>query len=172
MILATARAQSFWGEAMQGTLGRIVLGFLAAAISVLVVHQGIVYVLGMSGMTRGVPWNLQPIKYGPLPWLPLLANSVFWGGLWGVVFALVYDRLPGGMAWLKGLIFGILVVIFSNWIFLPLIRQYAFNYPPQPLFAGFNGSNPMVLLPGFLILAGFGLGLGIIYGLLARPRDA
>ena len=86
------------------------------------------------------------------------------------MFALLYNWLPGRWSWLKGLIFGILVVILSNWIFLPLIRQYAFNYPPQPLFSGFNGSNPMVLLPGFLILAGFGLGLGIIYGLI-RPRD-
>lgn len=150
----------------------MVLGFIAAAISVLIVHQGIVYLLGMYGLARGVPWNLAPIKYGPFPWLPLLANSVFWGGLWGAVFGLLYNVLPGTWSWLKGLIFGILVVIFSNWIFLPLIRQYAFNYPPQPLFAGFKGDNPMVLLPGFLILAGFGLGLGIIYGLIARNRDA
>ncbi len=38
------------------------------------------------------------------------------------------------------------------------------------LFAGFTGANPMVLLPGFLILSGFGLGLGLIYGLLARRQ--
>ena len=44
---------------MQGTLGRIVLGFIAAAISVLIVHQSIIYVLGMYGMTRSVPWNLR-----------------------------------------------------------------------------------------------------------------
>jgi hypothetical protein len=157
---------------MQGTFGRMVLGFIAAAISVLIVHQTIVYALGASGMIRSVPWNLRPLGYGPVPWLPVLANSVFWGGLWGVLFALLYDRLPGAWSWLKGLIFGILVVIFSNWIFLPLIRQYAFNYPPQRLFSGFDGSNPQVLLPGFLILAGFGLGLGIIYGLIARDRDA
>ena len=95
---------------MQGTLGRIVLGFIAAAISVLIVHQGIVYVLGMYGMTRGVPWNMAPIGM-VVPWLPLLANTVFWGGMWGVVFALIYNWLPGGWSWLKGLIFGLLVVI-------------------------------------------------------------
>jgi hypothetical protein len=155
---------------MHGTLGRIVLGFVAAAISVLIVHQTIIYVFGMYGMTRTVPWSLRPLGYGPVPWMPLLGNNVFWGGIWGVVFALAYSWLPGQWSWLKGLIFGILVVIFSNWIFLPLIRQHVFNFPPQPLFAGFNGSNPMVLLPSFLLIAGFGLGLGIIYGLLARQR--
>jgi hypothetical protein len=150
----------------------MVLGFIAAAISVLIVHQTIIYLLTMGGMIRGVPWNMAPLKYGPFPWLPILLNSVFWGGFWGLIFGLLYNVLPGTWSWLKGLIFGILVVIFSNWIFLPLIRQYVFNYPPQRLFSGFDGTNPMVLLPGFLILAGFGLGLGIIYGLIARPRQA
>ena len=155
---------------MSGTLGRAALGFVAAAISVVVVHQTIIYILGTYGMTRSVPWNLQPLGYGPVAKMPVLVNSMFWGGMWGVVFALIYQWLPGAASWLKGLIFGALVVILSNWIFLPLIRQYVFGFPPQPLFAGFNGSNPMVLLPGFLILTGFGLGLGIIYGLIARNR--
>lgn len=153
---------------MQGTFGRMMLGFIAAAISVLIVHQGIVYVLSNYGMIRGTPWTMRPIGYGPFPTLPLLANSVFWGGLWGALFGLLYDKIPGTLSWLKGLIFGILVLVISNWIFLPLIRQYIFKYPPQALFSGFNGSNPMVLLPGFLILTGFGLGLGIVYGILAR----
>ena len=153
---------------MQGTFGRMVFGFVAAAISVLIVHQWIIYLLGTAGLTRSTPWSMRPLGYGPFASIPILANSVFWGGMWGALFGLIYDNLPGAVSWLKGLIFGILVVIFSNWIFLPLIRQYIFKYSPQALFAGFNGSNPMVLLPGFLILAGFGLGLGIVYGLLAR----
>jgi hypothetical protein len=155
---------------MSTSLGRAALGLIAGAISVVLVHQTIIYLLGIYGMTRSVPWNLQPLGYGLLPQIPVLANGMFWGGMWGVVFALVYRWVPGGVSWLKGLIFGVLVVIFSNWIFLPLIRQYLFGFPPQPLFAGFNGSNAMVLLPGFLILAGFGLGLGIIYGLIARDK--
>jgi hypothetical protein len=157
---------------MDSAVKRIVLGFVAAAISVLIVHQTILYLLGMYGFTRGVSWNMRPIGYGPVPWLPLLANSVFWGGLWGALFGLVYHALPGAWSWVKGLIYGVLIVVFSNWIFLPLIRQYIFNYPPQPLFAGFNGSNPMALLPSFVIVVGFGLGLGIIYGLIARPQRA
>lgn len=155
---------------MSGKLGRVALGFVAAAISVVAVHQTIILVLGKYGMTRSVPWNMQPIGYGVVPWLPLILNSIFWGGLWGVLFALAYRWVPGGWSWLKGLIFGVLIVIFSNWIFLPLIRQYIFNWPPQVLFSGFNGTNAIVLLPGLLINGGFGLALGIIYGLIARER--
>jgi hypothetical protein len=156
---------------MSTSLGRAALGLVAGALSVLLVHQTVVYLLTAFGLIRGVPWNLQPLGYGLLPKIPILANGMFWGGMWGVVFALVYRLLPGGASWLKGLIFGVLVVILSNWIFLPLIRHHVFGFPAQPLFAGFNGSNPMVLLPGFLILTGFGLGLGIIYGLIARDRE-
>ena len=155
---------------MSGTLGRSALGLIAGAISVVAVHQIIIYILGTYGMSRSVPWDLRPLGYGVVPQIPILANNMFWGGMWGVVFALIFGWLPGGASWLKGLIFSVLVVIFSNWIFLPMIRQYIFSYPPQALFAGFNGSNPMVLLPAFLVLTGFGLGLGIIYGLIAQER--
>ena len=37
---------------MQSTIGRAVLGFIAAAISVLIVHQTIVYALGLYGIVR------------------------------------------------------------------------------------------------------------------------
>jgi hypothetical protein len=85
------------------------------------------------------------------------------------LFALIYNRLPGGWSWLKGLIFGLLIVLISNWTMLPLIRQYAFNYPPQPLF---GGMNQQAMIATVLIVGGFGLGLGIIYGLFARDRTA
>ena len=90
--------------------------------------------------------------------------------MWGIVFALLYDVAAGRLSWLKGLIFGMPGrAIFSNWIFLPLIRQYVFSYPPQPLFCGLRADGDAHVL---LILGGFGLGLGIIYGLIARDRVA
>ena len=55
--------KSVVGEtAMQGTFGRMVLGFIAAAISVLIVHQGIVYMLNSYGMIRSTPWTMRPIS--------------------------------------------------------------------------------------------------------------
>ena len=40
---------------------------------------------------------------------------MFWGGLWGVVFALIADQVPGRAIWLKGLIFGLLGPLLVNW---------------------------------------------------------
>src|SRR5260370_7809 len=73
------------GNAMSGTLGRAVLGFTAAALSVLIVHETIVYVLNMQGLVPRRGWNMTP----PVPpfGVPYLVNLVIWGGLWGILFA-------------------------------------------------------------------------------------
>lgn len=44
---------------MQGAIGRIVLGFIAAAIAVLTVHEGVIYLLAV-GAT-----SLRPTGRGP-----------------------------------------------------------------------------------------------------------
>jgi hypothetical protein len=149
---------------MQGTIGRIVLGFVAAAISVVVVHETIIYGLTQAGWIRGTGWGMQPIP----PWgVPRLINNIFWGGLWGVLFALVYDWVPGGMAWLKGLIFGLFIVVVSNWILLPLIKGQVFGQANQVLFNAWDGWRMLMVA---CIVGGFGLGLGIIYGLIGPKR--
>src|SRR5205085_4185389 len=56
--LQITAAQS--GEAMQGTIGRIVLGFIAAAISVVVVHEGIIYLLNAGGYIPTHGWSMTP----------------------------------------------------------------------------------------------------------------
>ena len=111
---------------MQGPIGRIVLGFIAAAISVVIVHEGIIHLLNANGFIPTHGWAMTPAvpPYG----VPRLMNNIFWGGLWGALFGLVYNWVPGGMAWLKGLIFGLFIVVASNWILLPLIRGKVFGF--------------------------------------------
>src|SRR5436190_1910269 len=160
--LQITAAQS--GEAMQGTIGRIVLGFIAAAISVVVVHEGIIYLLNAGGYIPTHGWSMTPAIP---PWgVPRLVNNIFWGGLWGALFGLIYAWIPGGMAWLKGLIFGLLIVVVSNWILLPLIKGQVFGQGNQVLFGGWNPTRMWIVA---VIVGGFGLGLGIIYGLIG-PR--
>lgn len=155
---------------MQGTVERIVLGFIAGAISVIVAHEGAIYVLHAAGYIPTNGWSMTPAIP---PWgVPRLVNNVFWGGLWGVLFGLLYERVPGGMAWLKGLIFGLCIVLVSNWILLPLIKGQFFGQPNQVLFGGWNPQRMLIVLA---ILGTFGLGLGIAYRLImliARGRTA
>jgi hypothetical protein len=151
---------------MQGAAGRIVLGFIAAAISVVLVHESIILLLTKLEVIHGSPWGMDGIP----PWgVPRLLNNIFWGGLWGVLFALVYEWIPGGMAWLKGLIFGIFIVVISNWILLPLIKGRVFGQANQVLFGGWNPQRMLIVLS---IVGGFGLALGIIYRLLQQMLGA
>ena len=148
---------------MQDSMAKnIVLGFVAAAIAVLVAHQGIIYLLTQLQVIKGTPWSMVGVKpYG----VPAIVNSMFWGGLWGALFAVIQDKLPGGMMWLKGLIYGWLIVIFSNWLLLPLIKGSVFGEKNQVLFAG---GDVQRLMAGAIILGGFGLATGLIYGLLTK----
>ena len=148
---------------MEGSVGRnLIMGFIAAAIAVLTVHQLMYVLVTQLGLAKLEPWSMK----GVAPYnVPTIVNAMFWGGLWGALFGLIHDKLPGGMFWLKGLIYGLLIVVLSNWLLLPLIKGNIFGVPNQVLFAG---GNTQRLIAGALILGGFGTALGVIYGLINR----
>ena len=149
---------------MQGTLGRLVFGFIAAAIAVVIAHQGLIYALGLAGMLPPPVrvWSMAPVPpYG----VPAIANSMFWGGLWGALYGLIHEKLPGGAVIVKGLIYGLLIVLFSNWLLVPLIKGNVFGQPNQVLFAGFV---PVRMAISVLILSTFGMATALIYSLLRR----
>ena len=128
----------------------LLTGFIAAAIAVVIAHQVIVFILNRAGIWPAKPWSMAPT--GPYQ-VPTIVNSIFWGALWGVVYVLVQSYLPGGQSWLKGLIFGILIALLSNFTLLPLIKG-------QPLFMG---SDPKKIAVVLLILSGFGAATAMIY---------
>ena len=154
---------------MQGSLGRnAIMGFIAAAIAVVTAHEAILYVLvNYLGLLPPAvrAWNMAP--YGPYG-VPQIVNGMFWGGLWGVLFALIFSKLPGSSPWLKGLIFGLFIPVVSNWTLLPLIRGKVFGVTNPAQTAFFSGGDPKRMLAVLLILGGFGLALGILYGLLNK----
>ena len=140
----------------------LLLGFVAAAVAVITVHEAIVHILGLYKFLPATvqAWSMRPV---PPYNVPQIINSIFWGGLWGVVFAAIWPKLPGGALWLRGLIFGLLVALVSNWMLVPLIKGVILKQPNQPFFAG---SDPMRMAAVLLIVGGFGLALGVVYGLL------
>ena len=128
----------------------LLIGFLAAAIAVVVAHQVIVFILNQAGIWPAKPWSMAPT--GPYQ-IPTIVNSIFWGGLWGVVYAIVHPYLPGNETWLKGLIFGLLIAVLSNFTLLALVKG-------QPLFMGMDGKKIAVVVT---ILAGFGTATALLY---------
>lgn len=152
------------------------LGFIAGALAVVTAHQGIIFLLAKYGFTIhtglgvgekftfGLPsstqtWSFAP--YGPLG-VPTIVNQMFWGGLWGALYALIHDKVPGTMDWLKGVIYGLIITVISNWTLLPLIRRaLGVTNPGQT--ALFSGGDPNRMISVALILSGFGLACALIY---------
>jgi hypothetical protein len=136
---------------------RALLGFLAAALSVVTFHQGMWGALYLAGWMPRPPYPMNPI--GPLG-VPLLLDLCFWGGLYGVAYGLAFPRLVRMPGWLSGLLLGLLAVLVGWFVVAPL--------KGQPLAGGFD---PMRMLISVLINGAWGIGVGIILPMLL-PRSA
>jgi xanthine/uracil permease len=117
----------------------LLFGFLCGAASVLLFHQGLVYVLfhqfplikSVTGAVdsfrpQGPGFNFRPNAFG----VPQMASTVFWGGLWGILLAALirWARLPD---LLTGFILGGVVATVVGFTLVAQLRGV-------PLWAGGN----------------------------------
>ena len=85
---------------------RLLVGFVAGFVSVLLFHQGVLALLNSTGFIQVPPYSLQPTK--PLG-VPKVLNSAFWGGVWGIGLSLVAFRIQQtSRYWPAILLFGAL----------------------------------------------------------------
>jgi hypothetical protein len=133
---------------------RAVLGFVAAAISVLIFHQamwGALHVLDIPGLGMPPPYPTRPIP----PWgVPQILNLCFWGGLYGLVFGLLLPRLTAPL-WLCGLVLGIIAALVGILV-VPAIKGNPIGY----------GWVPLNWVRSLLINGFWGIGVGIILPIL------
>jgi hypothetical protein len=148
------------------SVSNLALGFVAGALAVVTAHEAAIYILSAAKLLppTAQPWSL--VAFGPLG-VPKIVSNMFWGGLLGVLFAAIWRRLPGGAMWLRGLIYGLLVVVFANWMLVPLVKGKVFDVPKQVYFGDFDPNRMLVTA---IILSSFGLALGLILGLI-RNRE-
>lgn len=140
-----------------GAPARALLGFVVAAIAVLTFHQGMIFALSQFGLVRSSVYNLALV--GPLK-VPQIVNQMFWGGLYGAVFGLLWPRFTW-RPWVCGLILGIIASLVSMFVVSPL--------KGGPFGAGWQ-AWPMarnLLINGF-----WGLGVGLIAPYLLPRRGA
>jgi hypothetical protein len=134
---------------------RAFLGFIAAAISVLIFHQGTVAALHAFGLTPSGAYRTTPI---PPFNLPLIADLCFWGGLYGLVFGVLLPRFTWPL-WLCGLIMGVIAALVAMFIVAPLKGG-----------AIANGWQLWPIARSLLINGIWGIGVGLILPLL-MPRS-
>ena len=138
---------------------RALLGFAAAAVSVLTFHQGAWALLHAAGLMPPGPYPTGPV---PPFGVSRTANSCFWAGLYGAAFGLALPRRPRrAPLWLLGLGLGLLATVVLWFVVAPL--------KGQPVAGGFV---PVRMLVTVLIHGAWGIGAGLVLAPLMRKNAA
>ncbi|HYD99793.1 MAG TPA: hypothetical protein VEH84_10435 [Alphaproteobacteria bacterium] len=138
---------------------RLVVGFVAGALSHLVFQGALGTLYFAADMIPALPWSLRPI---PPFGVPLTVNFAFWAGLWGIAYALFEPRLTPRLGRVVGgLLFGVAALLGRWLVVLPL--------KGAPFAEGLQAQAVTVYV-GFHLI--FGLGLAVIFGAALRLAGA
>jgi len=135
----------------------IVLAFIAGALAVPVFHQILFLVMHLAGMIPVPPFDMKPTRpFG----VPALISISFWGGVWGVVFALTLPRWFHGRAyWIAALIAGgVALTLVYMFVVVPLKSGHL------------PGDMGRLFVIGFLLNAAWGIGWALFLALFERLR--
>src|SRR5713101_3112570 len=128
----------------------LVLGFLAGALAVVAFHQVMVCMLSTVGLIQSRVYAMRGV---PPCGVPTILNQMFWGGLWGLLFAALADPLPPWPLLLLGFTFGVLGPVLASWFVVASLKG-------TPIAAGWV---PQRMLAGLLINGFWGIGLALLY---------
>jgi hypothetical protein len=119
-------------------------------------HQIAIGILNLLGAIPSGPYSLRPVP--PLG-VPAVLNLTFWGGVWGVAWAFVADRMPRNWpVFLAGFLFGAIAPTLVGWFVVAPLKG-------QPIAQGFNLARMWI---GPLVNGVWGLGTALIYAFVRR----
>ncbi|MGE5145098.1 MAG: hypothetical protein ACM3N5_00035, partial [Candidatus Eiseniibacteriota bacterium] len=99
---------------------RLVVGFIAGALAVLIVTTNLIEILYAAHVVPGPGWNFTPVP--PLG-VPQSLSFGFWGGIWGVLYALGEPRLSRHLGWgLGGIVFGVVLPFLVGVLLVPVLK--------------------------------------------------
>lgn len=109
-----------------GTSLTAVRGFVAGALSVITVMAAAWWLTRAAGYipaTANPLWSWAP----PVPpfGVPRVINLAFWGGVWGLVLAILFRGLSGARYWLAWIIAGAIAVAATAIFIVPTIKGEA-----------------------------------------------
>lgn len=133
---------------------QVIFAFVAGFCSVLIFHQGMLSLLHAAGVTPATPFPYASTKpFG----IPQIWSLAFWGGIWGLIFALVSCCFPkGGWYWLLTVIFGAMGPTLVAWLIV-------FPLKGLPLGGGWKVSG---VVTGLMVNAAWGIGTALMIRLL------
>jgi len=137
----------------------LILAFIAGALAVPVFHQILLWILHAAGIVPMAPFNMERTK--PLG-VPTIVSISFWGGIWGVLFAVTLPRWFSGAAyWIAAPVAGGLALTL---VFMLVVWPLKVGgRPPQPL---------GLFIIGFLLNAAWGIGWALFLRLFESMRGA
>ena len=137
---------------MQGTVSiqKLVIGFIAGFLAVLIFHQPVLSLLTAAGFAEAATYSMQATApFG----VPQVLSYSFWGGVWGIVFALVEHRFPRGTAyWVVAFLFGAIFPTLVAWFVVAPLKG-------QPVAAGWAIPGMMT---GLIINGAWGIGTALL----------
>jgi hypothetical protein len=135
---------------------KLILGFIAGVIAVLLFHQPALGFLAHVGVVKAGTYSFAAT--GPLH-VPQVISLSFWGGVWGVLFAAVESRFPrGARYWVYALAFGAIVPTLVAWFVVAPIKGL-------PIAAGWQVNR---MITGLVINGAWGLGTALLLALGLR----
>jgi hypothetical protein len=128
---------------------KLVIGFGAGFLAVLVFHQPMLALLTAIGLAKASVYAMDPsAPFG----VPRVISLAFWGGIWGIVFALIEGRIPRGTQyWVYAFLFGAIFPTLVAWFVVAPLKA-------QPVAGGWQASRMMT---GLLINGAWGLGTAL-----------
>jgi hypothetical protein len=129
---------------------RFLFGFIAGFFATLVFHQLMLALLWGLGLAPFPPYSMTLTHpFG----IPAVFSLSFWGGVWGILFALIHGGFPRrGAYWMAAFFFGaILPSLVALLVVLPLKGR-----------AMGGGWHLSLLLTAFLVNGAWGIGTGLI----------
>lgn len=136
----------------------VLTGFIAGFIAVLVFHQPMLLLLGVAGFTKATVYSMHhTAPFG----VPQVISLAFWGGVWGILFALVQQRFAEGLTyWLNAFLFGAIFPTLVAWFVVAQLKDL-------PIAAGGDSHR---MITGVLINGAWGIGTALFFVLLNRQR--
>ena len=135
----------------------ILIAFISGFLSVLIFHQPMLIVLKAIALAPDKVTPYAMTSTSPLG-VPRVLSLAFWGGIWGLILAVIVTWMRGLGYWLSGLIIGASGPSLVNWFVVQPLKG-------EPVGGGWAIPD---IATALIVNAAWGLGTVILFRLLGR----